>query len=547
MATSFYFGGKKIKLPGSYSRITSGISNPPSTLDYGKVLIIDNTSLYTGITSNGILGGSGVAGELNQGKNSIYKVTNLQQAQDFCPYGWWNKGLEFLFRPGGNGISEVYFIKPATTTASVITFTATGGGTAGGSFKVKTRDEGVAANGVIDGSGATSRLVSGYAYTITTGVVDSAKWVFNIWRGVYKGLAEDGQPYDGISQSIAKEKPLLIVQSPEFNNIQDLIDWAKESSDFQKYFVLDATSAVTGLGTVTSADVTTAANFVASASGTETYDKIDEALDAIKDLNVSFIMTTYAGAPQSDANVLKIKSFIENEAKFESILELYSANSVIADVITSAAALNSESVELTFGSIKKSEATQPLGLRTWSSFHHLCLHVGRLAGLAPQVPLTFKPIDISGVVTPLNDISLERCLDAGVRVTYYDTVEGAFVVLQDVNTLQENRYLVNPDGTTHSTSLKRIKMQLNKELIINSRKELLSDPEGVNRNTLSLKDVEDWTKGYLQRKLATKDSDNLIIKYQNVTSTRTEDAIYTTYEFEPNGPIRILMFTGVMI
>lgn len=138
-------------------------------------------------------------------------------------------------------------------------------------------------------------------------------------------------------------------------------------------------------------------------------------------------------------------------------------------------------------------------------------------------------------------------MDEGVLVTVYDSDRSEFTVLQGVNTLQNNAYQLNPDGTSFSIQIRRIAAQLNQELIYNAKNQLLNDPLGVNRNTLSEKDLVEWTKSYLGRKLATDTQDNLIFSFQNVTVTRDQDAYFVTYEFEPNSEINKLFFTGFML
>jgi hypothetical protein len=41
MATSIFFNGKQIKVPGVYSTVKSGIKNPALNLAYGNALVID--------------------------------------------------------------------------------------------------------------------------------------------------------------------------------------------------------------------------------------------------------------------------------------------------------------------------------------------------------------------------------------------------------------------------------------------------------------------------------------------------------------------------
>jgi hypothetical protein len=154
MATEFRFGSKKIKLPGAYSRIKSGRNNPPQDLDYGKVLIMD--------INDTIPGGAGINGEHSQGKDAIYPFTSLVDFRDFSFSGLWWRAAQYLFTPNGAdpGVSQLDVIRPYTTVSADMTFAATGGGSAGGSFKFDTLDEGTGANGALDAT-ETTKLKSG--------------------------------------------------------------------------------------------------------------------------------------------------------------------------------------------------------------------------------------------------------------------------------------------------------------------------------------------------------------------------------------------------
>ena len=44
MATKFIFNNKQVSIPGSYSKIESGIKNPPLDLEFGNALSIDTGS-----------------------------------------------------------------------------------------------------------------------------------------------------------------------------------------------------------------------------------------------------------------------------------------------------------------------------------------------------------------------------------------------------------------------------------------------------------------------------------------------------------------------
>lgn len=641
MSTKTRFGNKIIQLPGSYSRIISGQNNPPRDLDYGVLLIIDNDNLNASVSGNGMLGGAGVNGELSQGKNSIYTINDIKEFRDFVGASWWWKAAEGLFNPDGrgNGVSKIKIIKPATTLCANMEFYATGGGAAGGTFSIKTRDESAAANGVTDetkatgsvtvtGAGSTgnkitvklgtltvaeytnassddiatmvaglaanftsrgicsvvsstsptivfrapvgygssantitptivvtgtasgtatqltggvdsTKLYSGYAYTIETGVKDDTKWIFKIWRGEYKGLYSDNIPYDEIYQ--ADSKYILMAQSPEFNNIQDLITWGLTNTYFGKYFVLDQdASVVTGLGTVTSADILNIKGFQPATGGSATYNSLADVLDAIKDLDYNSIFTTCSTAdPSIDTDILLIVDHIVNEAKYDKSLFIAGDDDDIATTIGYAEEFDSERVNLVHGSIKKASRLDASGFRTWEAFFHAAYYVGRTLGLAPEVPLTFKSLNIDGISLELTDREQEQADDAGVLVTIWDEDFGKFINLHDVNTLQDNDFVLTNDGLSHLIQIERIKSQLNKELIVNSKKDLLSASNGVNRSSLTEEDAVEWTKTYLQRKLG-----SLIVACRNITAHTEQDMIFVDYEASPNTEIKGIFFTG---
>ena len=148
MATTFYFNNKQVTLPGAYSTIKSGERSAARSLDYGRLLVID-----TGVFGAGYGGGAGISGQQASGQKAIYSFSTLSEFQSFVKGGMWWKMAEGLFFPDPNnpaaeGISELYYVRAATTTSARMTFTATGGGENGGTFAVFTKDEGVNANGV---------------------------------------------------------------------------------------------------------------------------------------------------------------------------------------------------------------------------------------------------------------------------------------------------------------------------------------------------------------------------------------------------------------
>ena len=128
MATKVFFNNRQIKLPGAYSTVISGEKNPPRSLDYGKVLVIDTGS--EGATWGG---GAGIDGELSSGQDAVYKFDNLADYQAFLKGGLLYRAAESLFVPDRRnaaavGASEVYHVSARTTKAATMTFATTAGG-----------------------------------------------------------------------------------------------------------------------------------------------------------------------------------------------------------------------------------------------------------------------------------------------------------------------------------------------------------------------------------------------------------------------------------
>lgn len=546
MATKFQFAGSTVRLPGVYSQIVSGRNNPPLDLDYGRLLIITD--------SEQCVGGAGIDGENAKGKDSIYELRTLREFQDFVGRGILWKSGEALFRPNrfDPGVSRVFIVRPFTTTSATLAFDLTSG-TNGGKLTLKTLDEGDLTNGVAENIGEEDDdddndefLTQGYAYTIEPGVRNSDKWILKFWLSTYRGEATDTYSFDETTKENAA--PQLINESIEFDNFDDLIQWAKADKQLAKYFMIDSTNtSVKGTGDVDASEIGELDGFQLATGGTETTDKFDDMLEAIKDLDFNFVMYKHGENIEVDSNMIKLQSHIYSDAKYDKFIITGGSDNDLSESISSAEGFNSDRVVLVHGGVKKFSQVHPDGYRRWSSQIHASYICGRLAGLPPQVPITFKAIQIEGLISNLTELQREDALEAGVLVTNFDNDRGLYVVEQGINTLQDNDFTLNANSTSHVIQIKRIAAQLNKELIVNGKRALLSQPAGVNRNTLRESDVRDWTKTYLQRKVATDDVDNLILSFQDVTVERQEDAYSVTYYIDPNSEIRIVFFTGFML
>lgn len=542
MASTVIFSNRQITLPGAYSTIVSGENNPARNLDYGKVLIID-----TGVFGTGFGGGAGINGTISQGQDAIYTFDNISDFRSFVKGGMYWKIAEALFTPDPSnpaavGVSEILFVRAAKTTPAKLTFTSTDGGT----FAVQTLDEGTVANGILTGT----NLSTGYGFMITPGVEDTSKWIMSFYVGSYTGTASDGLPYGEISAAAAE--PRLVVQSPEFDNIKTLIEWAQTDSTFAQAFQLDSTSEAKGEGTVSESDVTDLLNvYTPAVGGTETYNQtnFEAVLDQIVGLNYSFVFMDQFGDNANSALTKAYITHMNNAAKFPHFLFVGGYN-VAADYSKSielAQGFDSSYIQVTHGEVGLASDIAPQKYRWWTVMYNLCAQLGRTAGKEPMIPVTNKSIGVDRVRHILTESEQKKALKYGLLVTVKNDYLGKFVVLQGVNTLQDNANLFNAKGQSYSIQFMRIVAQINTELVVNAEIDLLGQENGVNVNTLSAGAVKDWTVAYLQSRTATNETDNLLLAFQDVVVTRKEDAWFTTYKIRVNNEITKLFFTGFLI
>lgn len=545
MATVHPFDGLQVILPGVYSNIKSGFKNIPSPAAYGNTLIIDTDS------GAGAGGGSGVIGTIDTGTNAVYEFDNLENFQAFVEKGRWYLLSTPLFKPliqGGvpvPGVSKIVYIKAATTVPAKMIF-AVGNDVSDsvgniGNVEIYVRSEGLVGNGTLN---SVAELSRGYAFKVEKGVLDTTKFIMKFYRGTFRGLNQDGNPIGGIAEVDAKAE--LLITSKEFKTITVLKDWMLTNFDFNKYFKLKS-SVIPLHDKVDEKDRLDHASYILATGGTESYTSANliSALLIAKNMNLDFVFADKFGVDSQHANNLLIFDWAANTAKFKPQVYIASG-SVQNDFITVSSAdtafYNSQVVTVVHGGAKLTNKNG--GFDTYDSYYKAANLLGREAGLAPQVPLTFKDITIHGETHILNDTEMKQALQNGILVTAPD--EGKFACLKGINSLQANEFLLNENGTTHSKQLFRIAHQLNKELLIEGKK-LLKDPNGVNRNTLSATDVEQWTKQFLQRKVAEPKTDNLILSFKDVTVVRKADAYFVTYFFVANTEISFLFFTGLIL
>lgn len=534
MATQINVNGKIIKRPGVYASIKSGIKNNPANLSFGNIVIIDD-----GIGA-GYGGGSGVSGALASGEAAAYTFETIQDFQNFVKGGELWAVADDLFRPkqGVNGVSKVILVQARTTTQATLALTFTNG-----TLTLKTKDEGLNANGTLVGG----NLTKGHAITFIESPNTAGKYILQFWHGAYKGIdALNNTPYDGLTE--ANAKPILLLQSPEVSTPSELYNWLISDDTFNSGYVA---TTFTSTGNFVAGDITSLAGYQLFAGATEAYNAtdVDAAITAIKNLDFTFFLCTKYGVDATSLNNTKIFDFLINDSKFERFMYVggsYDKANFSSQSIGAATFYDSDKVVVVHGGYKKTKKGSK-GFNVYSSFRKAARLLGRTCGLAPQVPITLKPIDIDGEVHPLNESEIDFCLDKGVLVTYKDYELDSFVIGQGINTLQNNEFLVNEDGTSFSIAVKRVTAQLNKEIVIGAKRKFFASENGPNRNTVTEADLKAWVEGFLLDKTASSNTDNLILRGGEAVVTTQQDNFFVSYNFVPNFEISKMVFTGVLL
>ena len=550
MATSVYFNGKMRTLPGIYSTITSGDNSATRNLDYGTVLLID-----TGVYGAGFGGGSGINGAGKQGLDAVYSFTDLPSFREFVKGGLFWKAAEALFtpdpyNPDAVGISNLLYVRACTTTPATMTFAPTGGGAKGGNIVIKTIDEGLNANGVLDGE----YLKFGYAFTVIPGTDDPNAFVMQFWRGTYTGEWTD--PVTGVVMSfdeltVAQSDPILICQSPECTNLAELVQWCETDDNFGARFILDTSTEIKGDGTVDSDDLTDNAGYKVATGATEDYKStdIDDVLNQIQDLDYNIVFTDQIGENGAGSINLKVISHRNNQAKFDKFVFVgaYPNKEKYDDSLAMARFFNSAWVACVHGGIGTASDLVATKVRWWGVFYNLCQVIGRVSGKPPYVPATNKTIGGDKLQHIPSEKEMEKAVKAGLIIVYPNPYLRRFVILQAVTTLQDNQLLFNKKGDSFSLQFMRILAQLNKECVVNAEIDLMGDENGVNINTLSKGALETWTINFLQQRVATENQDNLITRFQNVVATKVDDYYKVTYEVVVNNEVTKVFFTGFLL
>lgn len=542
--TAITHKGNTIRRPGVYSDIKSGIKNPPSTLSHGNICIID-----TGELLGGFAAGSGINGANNDGVNSIYSFDNIDDFRAHVKGGYLWLLAEPLFFPNGRGsqgVSTVFLVKPATTTASALTMTFENLG----ETIFATVDEGTGANGV-DSTGLN--LKTGYATTMRAGTVDPAKFVIDFWVASYRGVdSQNGGDFNNIDDETAK--PIKLISTPEMVNVSELITFATTNVEFLKYFTLTSS---TPTGAFDVADLTTFAGNNLFAGATETYNAtdVDDSLAVMTDVDNTFFLTTDNGDEAINLENTKVWDYCINDAKYDKYMIVgggddntkFRGTTIGFSEDTAEYYGSTNDLVIVVHGAVKIEEREGAALKVYDSLYKTCAILGRICGVTPQTPPTLKTLNFKEEVHNLTKADQEHAIENGILYSYRDFELTSHVIGLGINSLLANEFLVNEDGTSPSIAVKRIVSQINKELQFFGKRRFFAGNEGPNRNIITSEDVKAWTETFLGSKIANSIEDNLIIRFQDVVVTIDSDNYEVTYAFVPNFEVNRIIFTGFIL
>lgn len=354
-------------------------------------------------------------------------------------------------------------------------------------------------------------------------------------------------------------KPLPLFRSPDLRRLSELKKWMEKSPDFKKWFEVTAFSFNPLDDMITQSDLDfqsslTPYKVFEGATTTFNQQSYNDAIEVAASIENSFYLGLGSGDDATSVKNVQLFDLVNSNLRWQKYLVLggYGDSASFMQETDSSSYVskyyNSSNVIVVHGFSKVANNRYPDGYRNISMLEKASKILGRISGLTPQTPLTFKDIAIDFEVHKLKESEKEAAIESGILCTHYDTELQRFVVLAGINTLGNNDFLVNEDATSYDISVERIKSQLNREIVYAAKQKFFSNQtSGPNRNTVSQEDVRAFVEGFLNSKVATANQDNLIIRYGAITVKTVDDNIYVEYEFVPNYPVNKLILTGIML
>ena len=426
-----------------------------------------------------------------------------------------------------------------------------------GSITIAANNEGTGANGatIVTDSGAT--VVSrGYAGNFRAGTINAAAFAFDLFEGQFVGLDayNNSLPYSAAETQCSNN---IVSTSLEFLSVNDFLTWAVSDYQFSLYFTVTASTAS---GTqIAPSNLTTYSGYQLFAGGSETYtsDQVDNVLSIITDIDNAFFLSDQTGDSAQSVVNTKIITHIQTQATVkEKIVFIGGGNdstkfsqSPYGSLVT-ASFFNTPRAVIVHSAVKVNyNVSNSLVLQKFApSFISATIALARFAGVEPQVNGTWKNVGIIGLKHELTQPQRIQALQGGVF--HYRKVTGLnYVINEQINSMQQNTNIISGNGDSPQISIERIKMQLNKELMMNAATN--EQFIGGNLATASAEDIRLFVIAYLTTRTVDPNNaakrDNLIISFQNIKIQFVQDYWMIQYSFVPNGPVNKMFFTGLIL
>lgn len=467
-----------------------------------------------------------------------------------------------VYRGTAAGAQTKYFVTNDTSFSDTDSFTGTNG------TVPTTNTTGDAAGTIIPTS---KELSKGLGVKLEQGRAFGYSLVF--YRGAHDRMEDPLNPGYGFNEQLLPSiyqgvptgtynivKPVVLFRSPDVKRLSELKRWMEKSPDFKNWFGITSFSFNDLDDAIVASDITNNQSALSPYkvfSGGQTdfsSQAFTKALQATKNLDNTFYLCLGSGEDATGTeNTAIVQLIASGELKYDKyaiIGGFTDASNFLGDTDTTQAVaryFNTEKAIVTHGLAKVTNSIYPDGYRNISVLEKTAKVLGRIAGLPPQTPITFKDIAVDAEVHKLEEDEIEAGIEAGILMTAYDQELQNICVVAGINTLGNNDFLINEDASSYDITIERIKAQINKEIVYNCKRAFFGQEQGPNRNTVSDADLLTWTTTFLQSKVATNEVDNLIISFGNIVIRRDQDNIFVDYEFVPNGPINKIVFTGVMV
>lgn len=536
MATTQYLGEKEIFEPGSYGNTESGIQAEPASATYGNVLIID-----TGLGAR-FGAGSGVDGQFKRGKDSVSEFSSLAAFSEALGGGAFAPIAKALYKPSKQrsvkGVNKVFFVKCATTTAASLKISFGLGATS--DITIAALNEGLCANGTL----LNGELTRGYAARMRKAPQDNTLYILDFFRGQFGGSNDSGEAILGTNEE--DSKPKIICSSAPFKNTKTLTDWMLRNREFNQHFMLQ--TALLPIDVV-AADLTANINYQLFAGGTELYDEtlLGDVLDSVADVDYTFLLSDQSGSAATGLTNTQYMQHLLTEAVNQKYMVI-AGGSLSTDAeqsIDAARYFDSSRAIIVHGAVGKTRPGRP-GFMLHSSLYKAALVLGRICGISPETPVTFKDLDYEFEVHDLKAKERRNMLNNGVLHTKKDG--SVFVVNEGINSLQLNDKVINIEtGESHLISVERIGAHLNKQIVLRGKEVFLKANTGPNRSTVSAEIYQTWLNNELNTHVAGDGEAGLIRYFDRVIVIESEDTLRATYRFEPNFEVNKLLNTGFII